>query len=302
MAAKGAGPEAAEAGPAAGAGRKRRWGASTACGARRPCISISTDSLKGLIPARAPPQEAVVELHPPGDISEEDEGGGGGALGALPALPRLLETRLVLEKSRPMELRLRYHLDKLLRAAAAGAPGATDPLRFRPQPGNMGDEEEEEEEDEEGPSATKAPGLGGGRRYVPPRLVPVQYAEAGPEREQRALAAARRRALGSALVRELREELGDAPEEVGGANGLRPSREEEQRTRLEESLLVRLAETRRQRAQRRRRALGAPPLGSITHFGAAPALLGAPEQVAPKRRRAVAKRGRGRRRGGRRRR
>ncbi|XP_071885890.1 neuroguidin [Anas platyrhynchos] len=226
----------------------------------------------------------------------------GGALGALPALPRLLETRLVLEKSRPMELRLRYHLDKLLRAAAAGAPGANDPLRFRPQPGNMGDEEEEEEEDEEGPSGTKAPGLGGGRRYVPPRLVPVQYAEAGPDREQRALSAARRRALGSALVRELREELGDAPEEVGGATGLRPSREEEQRTRLEESLLVRLAETRRQRAQRRRRALGAPPLDSITHFGAAPALLGAPEQVAPKKRKVVAKKGKGRRRGGRRRR
>lgn len=74
--AKGAGPTDPEAGPTAGAGRKRRWG-SVMGGAGRRSLSISTDSLKSLVPGlRA---EAVLELHPPEDapISEEEEGGGG---------------------------------------------------------------------------------------------------------------------------------------------------------------------------------------------------------------------------------
>ncbi|CAN9503298.1 unnamed protein product [Ophioblennius macclurei] len=48
------------------AGRKRRWGSSTAVTAKKPSISITTDSLKSLIPDIKPclGQEAVVDLHP----------------------------------------------------------------------------------------------------------------------------------------------------------------------------------------------------------------------------------------------
>ncbi|KAJ8008451.1 hypothetical protein DPEC_G00104960 [Dallia pectoralis] len=45
-------------------GRKRRWGSSTAVTAKKPSISITTDSLKSLIPDIKPSQEAVVDLHP----------------------------------------------------------------------------------------------------------------------------------------------------------------------------------------------------------------------------------------------
>uniref|UniRef100_A0A3Q2CI20 Apoptotic chromatin condensation inducer 1 n=1 Tax=Cyprinodon variegatus TaxID=28743 RepID=A0A3Q2CI20_CYPVA len=50
----------------AGAGRKRRWGSSTAVTAKKPSISITTESLKSLIPDIRPPvgQDAVVDLHP----------------------------------------------------------------------------------------------------------------------------------------------------------------------------------------------------------------------------------------------
>ncbi|XP_041279265.1 neuroguidin isoform X2 [Onychostruthus taczanowskii] len=94
------------------------------------------------------------------------------------ALERLLETRVVLEKLRPLEQRLKYHLEKLLRAAASGGRGAEDPLSFRPAPSNMAAQEEDEGEEGQGGGA-KAPGLGGGRRYVPPRLVPVACGESG---------------------------------------------------------------------------------------------------------------------------
>uniref|UniRef100_A0A3B4UDJ7 Apoptotic chromatin condensation inducer 1a n=1 Tax=Seriola dumerili TaxID=41447 RepID=A0A3B4UDJ7_SERDU len=50
----------------AAAGRKRRWGSSTAVTAKKPSISITTDSLKSLIPDIRPSlgQEAIVDLHP----------------------------------------------------------------------------------------------------------------------------------------------------------------------------------------------------------------------------------------------
>ncbi|KAM6949556.1 apoptotic chromatin condensation inducer 1b [Aplochiton taeniatus] len=48
----------------AAAARKRRWGSSTAVTAKKPSISITTDSLKSLIPDIKVSQEAVVELHP----------------------------------------------------------------------------------------------------------------------------------------------------------------------------------------------------------------------------------------------
>ncbi|XP_063750837.1 apoptotic chromatin condensation inducer 1b isoform X2 [Eleginops maclovinus] len=46
------------------AGRKRRWGSSTAVTTKKPSISITTDSLKSLIPDIKVKDEAVVELHP----------------------------------------------------------------------------------------------------------------------------------------------------------------------------------------------------------------------------------------------
>ncbi|XP_068777799.1 neuroguidin isoform X4 [Struthio camelus] len=205
---------------------------------------------------------------------------GGASLGAEPAVPRLLETRVVLEKMRPVEQRLKYQVEKLLRAAAAGALGDNDPLRFRPDPGNMvTGEEEEEEEEEEGSGAPKPPGLGGGRRYVPPRLVPVQYGEAGPERAARARERARRRALSSSVLRELREELSDGPEEVaaGGAQA-RAGRLLRDRTRYEEAMLVRLSESRRERARRRRAMAAGERLDTLPHFGAVGALLTPGEQ------------------------
>ncbi|KAM4714606.1 apoptotic chromatin condensation inducer 1b isoform 2-T2 [Anableps anableps] len=61
------------------AGRKRRWGSSTAVTVKKPSISITTDSLKSLIPDIKVNQEAVVDLHPEelqmsGDEENSDTG------------------------------------------------------------------------------------------------------------------------------------------------------------------------------------------------------------------------------------
>nr|AAI16537.1 Acin1a protein [Danio rerio] len=68
----------AETASSAGAGRKRRWGSSTAVTAKKPSISITTDSLKSLIPDIKPSvgQEAILDLHPEEmHLSGEEEGG-----------------------------------------------------------------------------------------------------------------------------------------------------------------------------------------------------------------------------------
>lgn len=55
------------------AGRKRRWGSSTAVTVKKPSISITTDSLKSLIPDIKVNQEAVVDLHPEEPQTSGDE-------------------------------------------------------------------------------------------------------------------------------------------------------------------------------------------------------------------------------------
>uniref|UniRef100_A0AAQ6IN63 Apoptotic chromatin condensation inducer 1a n=1 Tax=Anabas testudineus TaxID=64144 RepID=A0AAQ6IN63_ANATE len=72
----GAGSTEGEQESGAACGRKRRWGSSTAVTTKKPSISITTDSLKSLIPDIRPPlgQEAVVDLHPEEAVLSGTEG------------------------------------------------------------------------------------------------------------------------------------------------------------------------------------------------------------------------------------
>ena len=144
------------------------------------------------------------------------------------------------EKIRPIDKKLQYQIDKLLKAAAAaaGAGGASDgatgdgdggeaaaalgdddPLRYGPRPDAL--------LGKGGATAAAATtgGAGGGDAaaaaggvYRPPRLNPVsmELDERGGElsaRERRQLLQAQRRAARSGLVQELAAEVAGAPEE-----------------------------------------------------------------------------------------
>jgi U3 small nucleolar ribonucleoprotein protein LCP5 len=62
----------------------------------------------------------------------------GQSINGCPPLLRLVEIRTVLEKLRPLDQKLRYQIDKLIRTAQTGITGAMDdPLRFRANPANM---------------------------------------------------------------------------------------------------------------------------------------------------------------------
>uniref|UniRef100_V9L5H8 Neuroguidin n=1 Tax=Callorhinchus milii TaxID=7868 RepID=V9L5H8_CALMI len=204
----------------------------------------------------------------------------GRSLEHQPGVLRLTEIRTVLEKMRPIDQKLRYQLDKLIKTAITGSLDDNNPLSFKPNPDNMLtklDDEEQEDPEEHRPTSETVPKSK--KLYIPPRLVPVHYDadETEGQREARAAERARKRALSSSVIRELRDQFSDAPQELRedrNYHTMRHSREDQHRVQYEESMLLRLNMTRRQRA-RRTPALGmTAQLSSLTRFGDIGALTG----------------------------
>ncbi|KAG8148049.1 hypothetical protein E2320_022753 [Naja naja] len=133
--------------------------------------------------------------------------------------------RSVLEKMRPIEQKLKYQVDKLVKAVVTGGLDETE-----------------------------------------------------MEKEKKMAEQAKKRALSSSIIRELKEQYSDAPEEIREgrhAHTARQNREDEHRTNYEESMMVRLNVTRKEKARRRRGGVFSSQLGSLTHFRDISALTGA---------------------------
>ncbi|XP_062061403.1 neuroguidin [Lepus europaeus] len=205
----------------------------------------------------------------------------GGSLQGHAAVLRLVEIRTVLEKLRPLDQKLKYQIDKLVRTAVTGSLSENDPLRFKPHPSSMmsklSSEDEEEDEAEDGQSSEKKSAKGASKKYVPPRLVPVHYDETEAERERKRLERAKRRALSSSVIRELKEQYSDAPEEIRDARHphvTRQSQEDQHRINYEESMMVRLSVSKREKGRRKRANVMSSQLHSLTHFSDISALTG----------------------------
>ncbi|CAI5496668.1 unnamed protein product [Closterium sp. Naga37s-1] len=160
-----------------------------------------------------------------------------------PVVSRLVELRLFLEKIRPIDKKLQYQIEKLLKlassanrgatpgkqsaaAAEAGVGGSLDDLKHRPNPnllvsklgGSGGDGGEDG-----GVSAGGGGGAGG--IYKPPKIAPMAMdgekeggkkgGEVGARREEREMREARRRAARSAFVKELAEDVEGRPHASG---------------------------------------------------------------------------------------
>nr|AMY50366.1 eukaryotic initiation factor 4E-binding protein [Acipenser schrenckii] len=199
-------------------------------------------------------------------------------------IERLLELRTVLEKMRPIDQKLKYQIDKLVRTALTGTLGENDALHFKPNPENLlsklSDSEEEGNEGEEGEVCGKRESSGPTRKYIPPRLAPMPYDgdQTDADRQKQVLERAKKRALSSSVIRELREQYSDAPEEIREHQDFTSARQghEEQHRRLyEESMMVRLNLSKKERVSRKRGMLGmTSQLRSLTHFRDISALTG----------------------------
>lgn len=141
-----------------------------------------------------------------------------------PAIDRLIEIRTVLEKIRPIDQKLRYQIDKLVKTAVEGVKSPTDAMSCRAHPESFGDEDDDDEEEddsdeeddnqdsdddededneqEEGVqavSSTKKKGALKGKSgiYVPPKLRPVHYDgdETPADKEKKIIERAKKRAM-----------------------------------------------------------------------------------------------------------
>uniref|UniRef100_A0A7S0GNB6 Sas10 C-terminal domain-containing protein n=1 Tax=Micromonas pusilla TaxID=38833 RepID=A0A7S0GNB6_MICPS len=193
-----------------------------------------------------------------------------------PVVLRLVEIRAYLEKLRPIDKKLKYQIDKLLKMADGPRnekglgegedEDEDDPLRFKPNPDALVGKTDEEE------------GVNAGGAYRPPKMVPTamdDFEEGGKSAKQkRKEKEARRRASRSALIKELAQELGEAPEELGGDVGdtssafaKREFARMEARAKIEEDLFTRvpLSKTERRRAKATTRSMNS--LANVGDFG-----------------------------------
>ncbi|KAI9503728.1 hypothetical protein BX070DRAFT_175275, partial [Coemansia spiralis] len=183
----------------------------------------------------------------------------------------LIEDRTVLEKMRPLEQRLKYQIDKMLRSAVISADGAqqkqmqlaavmlsedalADPSAFKPNPGSLAADIREEDE-----LAIKS-GI-----YRAPRQMPVHYEEEGNETAKREKEERRmmERASRSRLVRDLMVEYDDRPEMTTATGnpsvGITDERFEklaEERSRYEEENFTRISLSKKERKGLRTKLTG----------------------------------------------
>ncbi|XP_028410028.1 neuroguidin-A-like [Dendronephthya gigantea] len=163
----------------------------------------------------------------------------GKSIEGSPTVDRLVELRTVMEKIRPIDQKLKYQIDKLIKIATTGLAGQeNDPLRFKPRPENLVSKLEETEEMDEGEA--KKPGI-----YVPPKVAAMHYDDDKMSRCRKSEETARKKALSSSLLKELRDEYSEAPEELKEGEVFDKRNEKEidedkHQQRYEEENLVRL--------------------------------------------------------------
>ncbi|OCH89097.1 hypothetical protein OBBRIDRAFT_794606 [Obba rivulosa] len=96
----------------------------------------------------------------------------------------MIEARVVLEKIKVLEGRMKYQIDKLVRVAEEASSAQNvinDPLAFKPNPQALMDQESgsEDGEGEGGKDERKRDGI-----YRPPKLAPVPYTESRKDKDK----------------------------------------------------------------------------------------------------------------------
>ncbi|XP_023229045.1 neuroguidin-like [Centruroides sculpturatus] len=186
-----------------------------------------------------------------------------------PAIERLVEIRTVLEKMRPIDQKLKYQIDKLLKSSVAGNIDPNDPIHLKPNIGNIQNKESEEEmsgsEEEEDQNETKK-----SKVYVAPKLLPMHYDgdDTLEDKRKKLFDKARKRVLNSSIMQELKREFDEGPEEIWDSVGhhkLRQNKEMKERQEYEEKYMMRMPLTKKQK-HNYRRLPAASGLGNLAKF------------------------------------
>lgn len=202
-----------------------------------------------------------------------------------PSIDRLIEIRTVLEKIRPIDYKLRYQIDKLVKTAVTGATSSSDPISFKPNPSNLvsnvpegesasSESSESEGEEKSSKSAKNKSSSSKSGVYVPPKLTSVPYEDEDTkaDKERKLIERARKKALTSSIIQDLKEEYLDIPTEVSSGSRAQQilSKAQKEKQEYEEAYLTRLpvtkAEKHRQRQLTTLGTLGNEIIGDLRTF------------------------------------
>ncbi|KZT54332.1 hypothetical protein CALCODRAFT_420005, partial [Calocera cornea HHB12733] len=162
----------------------------------------------------------------------------------------LIEGRVVLEKIKVLEGKMKYQIDKLVKAAQAqgkGKPAADDPLSFKPNLANFTTTGEPSgSEDEASDSGKPRSGI-----YQPPRVAPMPYTEA-PRKGKRDRALPPPSALANLVLDDGSNPYIESTSGLGSAPSMssKRARELQEMTRFEEDNFTRLVMNKKEQKRR----------------------------------------------------
>ena len=182
---------------------------------------------------------------------------------------RLCEIRTYLEKIRPIEHKLQYEIDKLLKS------NEDKQLSYRANIDNFDQTNDNQTGKEENVK-------GKPQVYRPPKLVPMEFhddveTKNGTEKIDKHLEHLKRRAYHSDILDEYRAKYSDAPEEIQNSERsrlLKQSRAYKEKIEYEENYLKRLPQTKRERIQLQRSMNQSGPDDLAEHLNDADILFG----------------------------
>ncbi|XP_017769528.1 PREDICTED: neuroguidin-B [Nicrophorus vespilloides] len=184
-----------------------------------------------------------------------------------PCISRLVEIRTVLEKIRPIDNKLKYQINKLVKTAASGNK-LDDPTTFKANPDDLmsGGESSEDESETEDSKAKAKEGI-----YIPPKLSAVHYTgdESVQERNKRIQERSKKHALSSTIMDELREEYLDNPTEMTQGTQMQKIMDKrvKEQTDFEEEYFVRLPQPKSDRTLKKRVTTISSLTNEILDFG-----------------------------------
>jgi len=147
---------------------------------------------------------------------------------------RLVEIRTILERMRPVEHKLKYQIEKLLKIASTGKLGANDPLQFKANPANLMSKERDDEDSSDDDTTKKDSSKSGA--YVPPKLAAMHYDEddTSTQRTSKIQDKVRRHMVSSSTLQGLREEFLDTPAEIVESNSNEKFKAAQERKSIQE--------------------------------------------------------------------
>lgn len=205
-----------------------------------------------------------------------------------PCIDRLIEIRTVLEKIRPINHKLKYQIDKLVKTAVSGT-NSSDPTNFKANPDSLIDNRGRSSEDEDSDESSK--GLDEKKKhgvYIPPKFSAVHYPGINflsykipnccnwfaifvdeQDSKRRQQERTKKMSLSSSIMQDLKDEYLDTPIEI--AQGSRAqqviSKREQERQEYEETYLTRLPMNKKEKHMRRQLTTLGTLGDEITDFG-----------------------------------